>query len=62
MVRDQLPNARGHLAAVAEDVSDEVPRNPVVLAALVAEPALHDPPQSHPARQVHQQPLLGGPD
>jgi hypothetical protein len=45
---DQGADARGHLLAVAEDVADEVPGDPVVdadglvLPAAVAEPALED--------------------
>jgi hypothetical protein len=57
MVGDQLSATRGHLAAVAKDVADEVPGDPVVyadvlvLAASVAEPALRDSPQACPAGQ-----------
>ena len=48
VVGDQFSDTRGHLASVAEDVADEVPRDPVVdadvlmLATSVAEPALGD--------------------
>src|SRR3982074_888132 len=64
MVGDQLPDTRGHLAAVAEDVADEVPADPVVdtdvlvLAAPVAYPALRDSPQTCPAGQVQEDPSV----
>jgi hypothetical protein len=51
---DQGADARGHLLAVAEDVADEVPGDPVldadgqVLPAAVAESALGDAPQAGP--------------
>ena len=63
---DQGADARGHLLAVAEDVADEVPGDPVVdadglvLPAAVAEPALGDSPQAGPAGQVQEDHRVGG--
>src|ERR1700722_20191147 len=66
VVGDELADARGHLAAVAEDVADEAPGDPVVdadglvLAAAVAEPSLQDAPQARPAGEVEEDHRVGG--